>query len=71
MDILTVENDMTGRPDPASDAKAAGAAEHYRKPTVEEVFSDDDDDDDDEQQIKRPYRIESPGMWTFRADPSM
>jgi hypothetical protein len=68
MDILTAENDMAGRRDPTSDAKAAVAAEHYRKPTVEEVFSDDDDDDDDdddEQQIKRPYRIESPGMWTF------
>jgi hypothetical protein len=63
MDILTAETDMTGRQDPASDIKAAVAAEHYRKPTVEEVFSDDDDAD--EQLIKRPYRIESPGMWTF------
>jgi hypothetical protein len=64
MDTLAAENDVTGRQDLASDAKAAVAAERYRKPTVEEVFSDDDDGDD-EQQIKRPYGIESPGMSTF------
>jgi hypothetical protein len=61
MDILTAENDMTGRRDPASDAKAAVAA-RYTKPTVEDCASSDDDD---KQEIKRPYRIESPGMWTF------
>jgi hypothetical protein len=62
MDILTAENDMTGRQDPASDAKAAVATRHYIKPTVEDCYSSDDDD---KQEIKRPYRIESPGMWTF------
>jgi hypothetical protein len=40
MDILTAENDMTGRRDPASDAKAAVAA-RYTKPTVEDCAVQD------------------------------
>jgi hypothetical protein len=59
---------VIGRQNLMTDAKATVTANHYRKPTVEEVSSDNDDgdyDEDDEQQIKRPYGIESPGMLNF------